>query len=692
MMLNMELSQLAFAERVLELADDPRTPLLERARFVAIFGTILDEFFMTRVAGFRRQVAEGRRKRTLDGILPEEQLSVITRRTRELLDHVHDRVVPHLMTDLLGIGIEIAGWNVPLRSGSGDWSDPHLYADRIREMASASLQPGGPFPHVRNLRPAFLIRSGKSEAGMSDVMAVLELPGDQPRLLPLPGGHRFMPVEEVMRASFQTPSEAAGGRKAFLFRVVRGGNLLISTGAPDDILEAIAENLAMRPFQPVVRLEVEPLMPEWGRTLLLQQLDSSAWGRGIALGEEDLYPRAAPIDLNRFSEIAALPAADLHFPSRRSRSPLVREASVMDQLDERDALIRFPSHSFSQTVDRFLREAGDDPRVEEIWVTLYRTNHPSRTVRLLRRAHRRGKVVTVLVEVKASFDEKQNLAWAKVLEADGIRVLYGSPSLKVHAKIACVVRREGSSPGDQKDTGRDAGHRVYCYIGTGNLNAVTSRAYTDLGLLTADQRVGRELHTLFRTLAGDESSERYESLLVAPFNLRGEIIRLINREAENARTGGPSGITAKLNGLADRQVIDALYRADQAGVPINLLVRGICSLRPGVPGFSGRTRVVALAGALLEHARILRFENAGSPELFIGSADLRGRNLSRRVEVMTRVTDPGHQETLNGILREGFSDPDAWELGEDGCYHRRCIPEERSAAGFSTLASVSAPG
>lgn len=681
-MLNMELGQLAFAERVLDLAADKRTPLLERARFTAIFGSILDEFFMTRVAGFRNQVAEGRRKPTLDGVDPITQLTAIQRRTRELSTRARGEVVPRLMVDLLEFGIEIAGWNVPTTPGSGEWSDPMTHPPPPGALVPLSLRPGDPPPHVRNLRPAFLILM--EEAPVDEVAvegmdtfadplaAVLELPGDAPRLLALPGGRRFMPLEEIVRARLQEFDAAKAPPGPFLFRVARGGNLRLDPSFPGDVIGAVTRDLARRPFRPVVRVDIEEETPTWGRELLLRRLANPTSG-APSLDDDDVYPCGDPIDLRSLSLIAELPIGRLHFPRIVHGSPLRDDLPVIEQIRDRDALIHFPHHSFSRTIDRFLREASEDPLVEEVWITLYRTNRPSRAVRLLRHAHRMGKAVTAVVEVKASFDEKQNIEWARMLEADGIRVLYGSPELKVHAKIASVVRREGD------------GRRFYSYVGTGNLNAATARAYTDLGVLTGNPEIGRELHALFRTLAGDESTPSYDRLLVAPFNLRSRIIALIDRETSHARAGRPASITAKLNGLADRQVIAALYRADHAGVSIDLLVRGICSLRPGLPGLSSRTRVVARAGPFLEHARILRFENDGDPEYFIGSADLRGRNLSRRVEVVTDIVDSDHRAVLDRILREGLDDPHAWDLGPDGRYVRRSAHHEPHPGGFSTL-------
>lgn len=676
-MLNMELSQLAFAERVLDLAFDSRIPLLERARFVSIFGGNLDEFFMTRVAGFKRQVASGKRKQTLDGLTPVQQLRCIDTRVRELLALAHHTVVPSLAEDLRAAGIEIVPWD-HLSDGEKD----HLRRTYTAELGTALrpvlVQPGGPFPHVRNLRPVFLVRAADETSPRGERILILELPGDIPRLLPLPGGMRFVNLDQVIRADLSRYVGAWGDVEASLFRVTREGNLLLDEENVDDIVEAVSENVALRPFQPVVRVEVESAMPESARSRLLDWLSGTEAEGVDPLSGQDLHVIEGPLDLERLGIIADLPIDSLRYPRARRYNPLGTGSTVFDQLRERDILIRFPRHSFRRTLERFIHEAGADGATEEIWVTLYRTNRSSRIVRLLRRAHRNGKAVCALVELKASFDEQRNLEWARMLESAGIRVFYGSPSLKVHAKIACVVRREGKN------------RRVYSYLSTGNLNAVTAVAYTDLGLLTADPEIGEELRALFGTLAGEERRTEYEKLIVAPFSMRRAFLGLIERETLRARAGETARITAKLNGIADRQIIAALYEASSAGVEIDLLVRGICSIRPGVPGLSDRIRIVAHAGRYLEHSRVFRFWNGGDPEYYIGSADLRGRNLSRRVEVAAPVTDPRHRARLDRILEAGMKHPDAWELRSDGCYvRRRAAPgADWRLAGASALARV----
>jgi polyphosphate kinase len=656
-MLNMELSQLAFNERVIELARDLRVPLLERVRFLSIFGRNMDEFFSTRVAGFKRQVALGNTKKTLDGLSPSEQLRAIDEKTRHLVEMIDGQVFPEISAEMRDAGVEILTWSdlLPhemeqLRTNYG----PLLHST----LSPIRIPATGPFPHVRNLRPALIVRIDGEEAGEGE-MELIELPGDMARLLPLAGGRRFLPVEELIRADLERLLHPRTARDAHLFRVTRSGNLSLDAEDVPDIVQAVAEHLARRPFQPIVRIEVEEQMPEVLESHLLERLGDEAEARLGVLGKEDVYRITSFLDLSRLQEIASLPIDDLRYATARRGSPFHRTPSIFDQIAAADVLTRFPTHSFGRTVERFVHEATLDPDVEEIRLTLYRTSRSSKLVRLLRRAHRAGKKVIVLIELKASFDESRNIEWSRTLESAGIQVHFGAPFLKVHAKIASVVRRENGV------------RRLYTYIGTGNLNASTAAAYTDLGLFTADPAIGRDVENLFATLAGEADVDDYPSLIVAPFNMRRRFLELIEREVGHARAGRTAKIAVKLNGIADREVISALYAASGAGVEIDLIVRGICALRPGVPGMSDLIRVVARAGRYLEHTRIFRFENGGDPEYFIGSADWRGRNLSRRVEVATPVFAAAHRRRLDHILRSDARDPDAWDLMPDGRYIRR---------------------
>ncbi|HET7321935.1 MAG TPA: polyphosphate kinase 1, partial [Longimicrobiaceae bacterium] len=380
--------------------------------------------------------------------------------------------------------------------------------------------------------------------------------------------------------------------------------------------------------------------------------------------EEDVYSVDRFVDLQGLSEISELPMEELHYPPFPRSSPLDPDASVWSIIESGDVLVRFPRDSFEETVERVLAVAADDERVASIKITLYRTSRSSDVVNLLRRARRNGKEVLSLVELKASFDEQRNIEWARALEAAGIHVIYGPAHLKVHAKVMLIVRRE------------EEGVRRYAYVGTGNLNAATAAGYTDLGLFTADPVITEEIQDVFNGLSGYSIRTDYERLLVAPFNMRERFLALIEREAEHARAGRGGQMRVKINGLTDPEIIAALYRASQSGVRIEMVVRGICCLRPGVPGLSENISVVSILGRFLEHSRIYRFANAGEPEYFIGSADWRPRNLSRRVEVVTPVRDPSHHAVFDSILEADLESPGAWELRPDGEYVQRKHPTD----------------
>jgi polyphosphate kinase len=666
-LLNMELSTLAFNERVLELTVDPRVPVLERVRFLSILGGNLDEFFMTRVAGFKHQVALGTDKQTLDGLTPQEQLRLINERARSLLNKAYREVLPGLSSELSKHG-SLLNWN-ELEKEEVEYVERNYVGGFDTAVSQVAFVPGAPFPHVRNLRPAFLV--SLEPGGADHRYCIVEMPGDVPRLIPLPGGRRFIPLEDVVRQSLPRLVDRGTVGESYLFRVTRSANLSLEREDIEDLVEVVAETVARRPFQPVVRVEVEEGMPTALREKILAALRIEASTRSSHLAEEDVYAIPGLIDLRRLEEIAALPIPEMRYPRIKRRSPLRERPSSFTQIARGDVFVSFPWTSFEKTVERFLGEATNDPHVEAIRVTLYRTNRTSRIVKLLRRAHRNGKKVVALIEVKASFDERRNIEWARALEAAGIRVLYGPPSIKVHAKIASVSRRE------------DGELRDYSYVGTGNLNAATAAAYTDLGIFTADPQIGRELTELFETMGGGGVAPRFERLMVAPFNMRARFLELIDREVDHARAGRGGAMTVKLNGIADRGMIAALYEASQAGVRIDLDVRGICALRPGVPGLSDNIRVVANAGRFLEHSRIYRFDNAGAPEHYIGSADWRGRNLSRRVEVVIRVTTPAHCQKLDEILAHDLESPDAWDMRGDGSYVRRSSDHGAAQAAVS---------
>lgn len=655
-LINQEMSELAFQRRVLALAEDVQTPLLERVRFLSILGSNVDEFFMTRVAGFHQQVASGSDKRTLDGLTPEEQLDLISIRVRQLYAHAYRYLWNGLVPELEKHDIQLLSWN-----NLGE-EDRQYLLDNYTTPLGAVLtplvaDPSHPFPHIRNLRPALgvIIRVPETR---TDHFAAVELPGDLPRFVPLPGGRRFIPLEEVVAASLPALYFGLEVVSAHPFRVTRSANFTIDDEI-SDLLQAVEEKVHKRPLGPVVRLEVEQSMPEEMREMLLREFQFESRERTSTLRHEDVFAVDRLVDLYGLREIASLPIEEFHYPPLQRQSPLDAERPLWPVLRERNVLVHFPYDSFEASVERMLAEAARDDNVISIKVTLYRTNRSSRVVKLLRRARRTGKEVVALIELKASFDEKRNIEWARALESSGIHVVYGPAHLKVHAKLALVVRREKE------------GIRRYLYIGTGNLNAATAAAYTDLGLLTTDPELGNEVNDVFHSLTGYSIRTDYEHLLVAPFNMRDRFLQLIDREIEHARAGRGGRLTIKLNGLSDSQLIAALYQASQAGVRVELIVRGLCSLRPGVPGLSENITVISILGRFLEHARIYRFDNAGNPEHFIGSADWRPRNLSRRVEVVTPVRDPNLCVILDDILEGNLANPEAWELMPDGEYVRR---------------------
>jgi polyphosphate kinase len=656
LLINMELSELSFNERVLALAADPRTPLLERVRFLSILGSNLDEFFMTRVAGFHHQVASGSTKKTLDGLTAEEQLDVIGVRARQIYSRAYD----FLWTELLP---ELEASDIQLLSGTDlDESDRDYLSENYASQLGAVLtplaaDPSHPFPHIRNLRPHLGVVVRVPETG-AEHFAAIELPGDLPRFVPLPGGRRFIPLEEIIVAALPMLYAGLDVVAAHTFRVTRSANFTLEEEPIGDLLRAVEEKVQQRPLGPVVRLEVETSMPSVMRELLLRELQFESQGRLADLRDEDVYPVDRLVDLFALHEIADLPVEEAHYPPIPRESPLDPERRVWPQLREREVLVRFPFDSFEATVERVLAEAARDPQVVSIRVTLYRTSRSSKVVKLLRKARRRGKDVVALVELKASFDEKRNIEWARSLESAGIHVVYGPPDLKVHAKIALVTRKEKE------------GLRQYVYIGTGNLNAATAAGYTDLGLLSTDQRLGGEVQDVFNGLTGYSITSEYEHLLVAPFNMRKRFMGMIDRETEHAKAGRDGRIAVKINGLTDRELIAALYRASQAGVRVDLIVRGICALRPGVEGVSENIRVISVLGRFLEHARIYHFHNHGDPEYFIGSADWRPRNLSRRVEIVAPIRDPEHRSRLDEIIDSNLANPDAWQLRSDGVYEQ----------------------
>lgn len=654
LLLNPELSRLAFNERILAFAEDPAVPLLERLRFLGMAGERLDDFFMSRVAHLKL-LSTNEHERSIDGLTAAKQLDAIAIRANAIMRRAYDLLDGQLLPELEARGITIERWTsmtaedraFVLRS----------YVQRIEALVTPLVaDPSQPFPHIRNLRPA-LTAMVRLHGSRAEQFLAIELPGDLPRFVPLGGRGRFVPLEEVIEAALPELYPGLERGRAFLFRVTRSANMDLDD-EPRDMLKAIEEAVRRRPYQEVVRLECERAMPPAMRSRLLGELQHETVEQLNALGEQDVYGVGRLVDLAALEEIAALDLPKLKFQPLPRRAPLSTDRGVLEQVGERDLLLHFPHDDFEETVERFLREAADDPAVVSIKITVYRTSKDSAVVAALRTARAKGKEVTAVVELKASFEEQDNIAWARDLEQDGIRVVLSPIRFKVHAKIGLVVRREHETL------------RRFAYIGTGNLNAATARSYVDFGLLTADAEVTRELSEVFNLLTGQDGNREFRRLVVAPFDMRQRFLQLIDREMRHARAGRIAGIRLQLNGLSDRQLVGALYRASQAGVRIDMMVREICALRPGVKGVSENISVVSVVGRLLQHARIFHFRNGGDDEYFIGSGDWRPRNLHERIEVVTSIRQTDHKKLLDNVLTETLNDLTAWRLQPNGDYVR----------------------
>jgi polyphosphate kinase len=667
--LNTHLSTIEFNARVLALAEDERTPLAARLRFLSIFSTNLDQVFMIQVAALQHQVATGMVDPSPDGMTPAEQLDAISLRLRTMLARQYHTFAELARGPLARAGIALRDW--PDLGAEEQAALERRCLDEIVPLLTPKAltrAPGHPFPHFADRRLSLAVTLRDQVHGPVH-FAALELPAALPRFLPAAGGG-VVPLEAVVRARLATLFPGRDVVAAHAFRLTRAGDILLDESVTASFLQAVGEELRRRPWGPVVRLEVERSMPPPLRELLRRELRFEESDQQSALGPSDIYEVDGPVDLGALSEVANTLGPELDYPQFSPRDPFAGERSVCEALERGDVLVHHPYDSFAASFERFILEAADDPACVAIKLTLYRPGGPSRIGDALHRAASHGKDVSVFVEIKARFDEELNIEWARSLEASGIHVITGLATLKTHAKIALIVRRA---------VGRT---RRYVHIGSGNYNPNTAKVYTDLGLFTADVGITGDIHALFNELTGSSRPPQAEfrRLLVAPTNMLDHFLALIDRETAHAQAGRGGSIRAKLNGLADATVVDALYRASQAGVNVDLVVRGVCMLRPGVPGLSERIRVVSVLGRFLEHGRIYRFANAGRPEYFIGSADWRARNLRRRVEVVTPVDDPGARVRLDQILDVQLGDPSAWTLESDGSYTRDLASDLRAGA------------
>ncbi|MEX5712673.1 MULTISPECIES: RNA degradosome polyphosphate kinase [unclassified Parafrankia] len=672
--INREKSWLDFNSRVLALAEDVSTPLLERAKFLAIFASNLDEFYMVRVAGLMRRHATRLAVRSADGLTAREQLDLISRTTAELTAR-HSRC----FTDEVAPSLAHAGITVKLWQELGDPQRERL-RDYFHEqifpvLTPLAVDPAHPFPYISGLSLNLAV-AVREPGGDAQRFARVKVPQNVPRLIRVdvdePAGDRagteaaprraqddttacFVPLEEVIAAHLGQLFPGMEVADSHLFRVTRNADLEVEEDEAEDLLQALERELARRRFGPAVRLEVDDDIDDDLLSLLMRELEIS---------DREVHRVRGPLDMSVLWALYDLDRPELKDPPR---VPITHPRLLTDEgeppdffsvLREVDVLVHHPYDSFTTSVQRFIEQAAADPNVLAIKQTLYRTSGDSPIVDALVAAAEAGKQVVVLVEIKARFDESANIRWARELERAGCHVVYGLIGLKTHCKICLVVRQERG------------GLRRYCHVGTGNYNPKTARLYEDLGLLTADPDVGADLTDLFNVLTGYSRQTEYRSLLVAPQHMRDGIIQRIEAEAAAAREGRECGIRVKVNSLVDEKIIDALYRASRDGVPVHCLVRGICALRPGVPGLSETVHVRSILGRFLEHSRVLEFASVG--EFWIGSADMMHRNLDRRIEALVRVPHTERQATVRGMLDHAFSDQvEAWTLAADGRWERQ---------------------
>ncbi len=655
-----ESSWLDFNERVLALAEDEAVPLLERIRFEAIFARNLDEFFMVRVAALRRRVTAGITTPSPTGATPRERLANVSE-----VAHRLQRRHAALFADVLQPALRDAGIRLQRWSDLDDAECRQMretFASLISPVLTPlAVDPAHPFPYISGLSLNLAVVVRDPTDG-SEHFARVKVPPLLPRFLPTSDGQSgFVPVEEVIAAHLPELFPGMEVLEASSFRVTRNEDLEVDDDV-DNLLQALELELEKRRFGAPVRLEVAEQTSDRVLELLIRELDIS---------EPEVYRASAPLDLAALFAVADLERPELRFPTLVPGTPRALRHSesapdIFAALRHGDVLVQHPYDAFATSVQAFIEQAARDPDTHAIKLTLYRTSGESAIVDTLVDAAAAGKQVLVVVEIKARFDEQANIRWARKLEQAGCHVVYGLVGLKTHCKLALVVRSEAN-----------AGLRRYVHVGTGNYNPKTARLYEDVGLLTADPVVGADVANLFNHLSGHTRHDTYDALLVAPDSLRTGLTTLIRTEAANAAAGRPAGITVKVNSLVDTALVDELYLASASGVPIELLVRGMCVLRPGVPGLSEHIRVRSILGRFLEHSRIYRFVNAGEPQHWIGSADVMERNLDRRVEALVRVDAPHARRQLDEILDLAWRpDVDCWTLDERGAWTRVPAPRD----------------
>ncbi|WP_261447175.1 RNA degradosome polyphosphate kinase [Cutibacterium acnes] len=643
-----ELSWLAFNERVLDLArDTERIPLLERAKFLAIFSSNLDEFFMVRVAGLKRRIDAGVAVPSVAGMLPRELHDAILARTHDLVSEQSRVFAEEVRPGLVDEGIEILRWAELSDDEKGRMRT--LFSERIFPILTPlAVDPSHPFPYIRGLSINLAVMLANPITG-AEQFARVKVPSVLPRLVNL-GEGRFLPLEEIISRHLDQLFTGMHVLQHTTFRVTRNEDLEVEEDDAENLLFALEKELLRRKVgRPPVRLEVQDDISAEMLELLTRELD---------IRDKEVFRLPAPLDLTGLFSLADVDRDDLSYPNflpithpHLAEVETARPADMFAAIRRRDVLVHHPYDSFATSVQRFIEQAAQDPQVLAIKQTLYRTSGDSPIIDALVDAAEAGKQVLAVVEIKARFDEQANITWARLLERAGVHVVYGMVGLKTHCKLAMVIRDEGE------------GLRRYAHIGTGNYNPKTARQYEDLGLLTSNPIITEDVARLFNHLSGMTAEKRYRRLLVAPESIRSGIIDAIEREIDNKKAGLPAGVRIKVNSIVDERVIDALYRASRAGVPVDLWVRGICSIRPGVPGLSENIRVISTLGRFLEHSRIFWFANGGRPMVAIGSADLMHRNLDRRVEALVGLSNKQHVAEVEEMFDMAF-DPGtvSWHL------------------------------
>lgn len=656
---NRELSWLEFNRRVLWEGRDPRNPPLERLKFLAIFSTNLDEFFQVRVAGLKQQLAAGFSERTADGMTPEDQLNAISAVVRGMQRQHNECLTQDVLPRLSQEGICLLDMEAVTEAES-EFLAQYFQTHVFPVLTPLAVDPAHPFPYISNLSLslAVVLRDADGE----ERFARVKVPRILPRWVKLPEGNRFVPLEQLIGANLEALFPGIEILGSYMFRITRNTEYEIDHDEAEDLLSLIQEEVRNRRFGEVTRLEVHPSMPVALRQMLLAEFSEEQESRIPWLTGDDIYEVSGPMDGNDLMALASLDVPALRDPIYHPVTPprLTTGRDMFEVIRERDILLHHPYESFNATVERFIQAAVDDPDVLAIKLTLYRTGGDSSIAKLMLQAAERGKQVAVLIELQARFDEESNIIWAQRLEDAGVHVSYGVAGLKTHSKVMLVVRREGD------------GIRRYGHLGTGNYNPKTARIYTDFGLFTCQEDIGADLTQLFNVLTGFARPGSFRKLIVAPNGMRESFLGLINREKENAREGKPARILGKMNALVDPDIILALYEASQAGVDVDLIVRGICCLKPGLPGISDRIKVVSVVGRYLEHSRAFYFQNGVEEEVYISSADWMPRNLDRRIEVAVPVLDPGHRRTIRDMMELMLKDNrQAWDLKSDGTYQQR---------------------